>query len=902
MATISGKRSRRRVDRRKDNSPGEEQQLLPFMSLSQMRKPAKRASDAPMKKYPMSGVTVEFPFQPYPAQIQMMSKIVKALKEKKNALLESPTGSGKSLAILCASIAWSEYEKNRQLAEETARQVIVLDDKPGDNNKNNDDDIMILSSTTTTLNPSLKRGFSEDDDFKPVQLPSKIIKLEQERRSKSASPAVSIDGEDGYDDSNNSKEESTETNSRVSKIYIGSRTHKQLSQLVGELKGNTHYRPKMSVLGSREHYCIEKKVKKAQDKGEACTALLDADLCSFSNKVGKVVANSHIRKGGDREVWDIEDLTQIGQAVGGCPYFASRTLAESAEIIFCPYNYLLDPLIRSSMDIDLKDHVVVLDEAHNIEDVARSCGSFELTETQLRIVSIELSRVVRHPSIAANSNSNLKNAYQQLFLLTDTMTDFMNEEPKNPTIKRDNYEERRSIWNDKDLLSKLSELHISQSTLNTITSAHETVAEQMANMKRDKEGKSQQQPDEWEEQNDSFANDNIDNGNPEENKKTQKCISVKSHRLFEGLIMIFKFIFSEQGTREKDYSMALIKKIDRQQTRRTKTADWEIKLAFWCLNPAIVFRNMAQETRSIILTSGTLSPLNTFASELETEFPIRLEANHVIDRSQVWIRSIVQGPGSVVLHGTWERASQFQYQDSVGQSLCEISEIIPYGILCFVPSYNAMEKLIERWKTTGLYDRLDQRKHIVCEPSGKGSKDVFEQLMNNFYYYISDAETNQGKDGRKDGAILFAVYRGKVSEGIDFTDNNCRAVVALGIPFPNIKDVQVELKKDYNTKRCKDGEHVLDGGGWYRTQAYRAINQALGRCIRHRRDWGAIILLESRFSEAQNVSQLSKWVRPLCATETSYANAIVDLREFAEKRLGMDRKTKQEKAAATEIV
>ena len=47
------------------------------------------------KSLPMGGVYINFPYEkPYPAQMQMMSKIIASLKSKENALLESPTGSG----------------------------------------------------------------------------------------------------------------------------------------------------------------------------------------------------------------------------------------------------------------------------------------------------------------------------------------------------------------------------------------------------------------------------------------------------------------------------------------------------------------------------------------------------------------------------------------------------------------------------------------------------------------------------------------------------------------------------------------------------------------------------------------------------------------------------------------
>ena len=41
--------------------------------------------------------------------------------------------------------------------------------------------------------------------------------------------------------------------------------------------------------------------------------------------------------------------------------------------------------------------------------------------------------------------------------------------------------------------------------------------------------------------------------------------------------------------------------------------------------------------------------------------------------------------------------------------------------------------------------------------------------------------------------------------------------------------------------------------------ACRALNQAVGRCIRHRLDYGAIVLVDERFSSPRFQGQLSRW-------------------------------------------
>lgn len=56
------------------------------------------------------------------------------------------------------------------------------------------------------------------------------------------------------------------------------------------------------------------------------------------------------------------------------------------------------------------------------------------------------------------------------------------------------------------------------------------------------------------------------------------------------------------------------------------------------------------------------------------------------------------------------------------------------------------------------------------------------------------------------------------------------------------------LKRDFLLFLTEDVElQPLTGEEWYDQQASRAVNQAVGRVIRHRHDYGAIIFCDERF-------------------------------------------------------
>ena len=89
----------------------------------------------------------------------------------------------------------------------------------------------------------------------------------------------------------------------------------------------------------------------------------------------------------------------------------------------------------------------------------------------------------------------------------------------------------------------------------------------------------------------------------------------------------------------------------------------------------------------------------------------------------------------------------------------------------------------------------------------------------------------------------------------------------------------MELKRKYNDRHSVTRK-LLNGSAWYDIQAFRALNQALGRCIRHRHDWGAIILLDERFTLEKNLNNLSKWVRQRVETFEKFGAALQSLSEF----------------------
>jgi Fanconi anemia group J protein len=707
-----------------------------------------------------------------------MSKTVAALSSGRNALLESPTGTGKTLALLCATLSWQDSE--------------------------------------------LLRLANGDGGAAPVRVPLALA-----YETNAGVSAVEVSG--AAPRAAAAKSARPRRKRKHTPIIYASRTHSQLAQVLGELRKmeEYHWRAtgeelRVSVLASREHYCVHREVsqKPRGSKSEACKELLEHRGCRHHRRM-------HLLAAEVPPVWDIEELNALGREVTACPYFASRAMQKDAHIVLAPYNYLIDPCVRASMDVDLKGAVVVLDEAHNIEGVARDAASHSLTTEELAVALAELEDLARSSAVADDARA----AHGALAEFVAPLLAWMRATVERLTAAE--YEaETSNVWAGEAMASILAR------RCGLLPEGVGALEAHLAAACAGEEG---------------HAGGSGGGGGA---ARAGERMSGASEALIKRLLLVLQFMLGGDMVHAADYRVALLRAKpprarSRGRGRRGRGAgagSWVHTLHFWCLNAAVAFVPIAKEAHAVVLTSGTLSPMRAFANELGCAFPIRLEAPHVIKPAeQLWAGVVARGPGHVALRATYKASSTWKYQDSLGRVVLALLPAIPDGVLCFFPSYAVMDKVVERWQSTDAWSQMeDEKSEVLVEPRGSG--DEWLDAIRSF----RSAVANGG------GALFFGVCRGKLSEGIDFADRDARAVLVVGIPYPSFKDLRVKLKRAFEDERGKRAataaaqrrlavlapstravqrsmlaparSRTRSGAVWYEQQAFRALNQAAGEC------------------------------------------------------------------------
>ena len=136
--------------------------------------------------------------------------------------------------------------------------------------------------------------------------------------------------------------------------------------------------------------------------------------------------------------------------------------------------------------------------------------------------------------------------------------------------------------------------------------------------------------------------------------------------------------------------------------------------------------------------------------------------------------------------------------------------------------------------------------------------------------------------GNGRGALLFAVIGGTLSEGINFSDALGRGVIVVGLPFPNPHSAEWKAKMQYITSKedARGGDGKAAARDFYENACMRAVNQCVGRAIRHKGDYAAIMMLDKRYGGERIQNKLPKWIRASLTAGTSVQGAEKALNNF----------------------
>eukprot|EP00903_Cladosiphon_okamuranus_P014456 g13412.t1 len=899
-----------------------------------------------------------------------MSKLLMGVQRRENCLLESPTGTGKTLALLSAALAWQRQQREHGLAMESDDQVGKEEENgnPPMNNEGPDeplqsfddfryvepkadspvelayeDDDSVVTTKLKTKPPAkeetrprfygdnfdddafespkkkrqkapkprartphdddrgdLRTSDSEGDGASSPASSNASPRMERDPSEELGSPASSASG--GADFAAEAsgqtavksataqvkpiKQEKKPKRRRVPRVFFCSRTHSQLNQVVAELRtcrtafqdtstvgiGEDGEPFSMALLASRKSTCINKEAC-IDPKGvdDACKRLLKEKACTYHRRAKRRLTRLP-------PVWDVEEAIALGRRNQTCPYYTARDTLSTADLVLCPYNYIVDPGVREVMGINLKDAVVIFDEAHNLEDCAREAASAKLSLRSLFIAAGEMHRLgLKCPSLAP--------AYDLLRGVIVGIQNFLEEQDVHLTLG--SYEKAHKVFKGTEALGLMqSRAGVTAESLEELKEALKLVVNESAGgepyaveeMEVNAHADSSPSSGEAGGVLAMFKADCElilgENEGPGEGHRGD-VLSSGSLRVTSSLVTVLGFLLAEGMKNVDHYKMVVLRergpwepassrgRRGRNRAGAASIAAMETYLCFWCLSASTCFSEIDKQVHSIVLTSGTLSPLDSFAGELGIDFPHQLEAPHVINvRKQCLVTSIGYF-GGVSLDARYTNQHDLKFQDALGNALLQHARVVPGGILVFFPSYALLEKVHERWKVTGLLRALDAIKGVHLEPRGQGKIDI---VLTAYYEDIANAkeskENMNSSPTSRTGALMFAVARGKVSEGIDFSDDACRMCVVIGIPYPSSKDLQVVLKKEYQDQRRTRNPRLVGGRAWYNLQAFRAVNQAVGRCIRHRNDFGAIVLCDPRYGlSGETTASLSKWVR-----------------------------------------
>ncbi|KAF7166345.1 hypothetical protein CNMCM5623_000050 [Aspergillus felis] len=650
------------------------------------------------------------------------------------------------------------------------------------------------------------------------------------------------------------------------KLIYCSRTMSEIEKALAELKELMKFRTQQlgytedfRALGltSRKNLCLHPSVKREKSGtvvDARCRSLTagfvkekkergeDVELCIYHENLDLLEPHNLVPPG----VFTLDGLLKYGEEHKQCPYFSARRMMPFCNVIIYSYHYLLDPKIAERVSRELsKDCIVVFDEAHNIDNVCIEALSIDITEDSLRKATRGANNLERKISEMKSSDAEkLQNEYSKLveglreaeqareedqFIANPVLPDDLLKEAVPGNIRRAEHFVaflKRFI---EYLKTRMKVTHtISETPPSFLTHVKDLTFIERKPLR--------------------FCAERLTSL-----VRTLELINIEDYQPLQEVATFATLV----ATYDKGFLLIL-----EPFESETATVPNPV-LHFTCLDAAIAIKPVFDRFSSVIITSGTLSPLEMYPKMLG--FPTVLQESYTMTlaRRSFLPMIVTRGSDQAQISSSFQIRNDPGVVRNYGNIVLEFSRITPDGIVVFFPSYLYMESIISMWQGMGILDSIWSYKLILVEtPDSQESSLALETYR------------TACCNGR--GAILFCVARGKVSEGIDFDHHYGRAVLCIGVPFQYTESRILKARLEFLRENYRIREN-----DFLSFDAMRHAAQCLGRVLRGKDDYGVMVLADRRFQKKRN--QLPKWIsQAMLESETNLSTdmAVATAKNF----------------------
>ncbi|XP_077639407.1 ATP-dependent DNA helicase DDX11 isoform X1 [Lonchura striata] len=884
-----------------------------------------------------------FPYAPYRIQEQFMEALYGALEAGRVGIFESPTGTGKSLSLICGALSWlRDWEEKRRQEEErllalgaggqeapspqqarpgsadTAGQPdwvtafvqkkeerdVVNRLKEEQIRRKKREDRLEKIQHNVQLKYAAKRKRCEEDEAK------RLLQLSKEALSQGAGESAldQLDHNEEelilaeYESDDEKKmvsgleEDDDLEEEHVTKIYYCSRTHSQLSQFVHEVKKSPFGKNiRLVSLGSRQNLCVNEEVrhlgalqlindrcmemqknkheKKSNEENEGKKRRVSRTMCPFYSFEQMQFLRDEVLV----EVKDIEQLVSLGRETKACPYYGSRFAIPAAQLVVLPYQMLLHEPTRNAAGIKLKDQVVIIDEAHNLIDTITCIHSAEVSGSQLCCAHSQLLQYMERYRKHLKAK-NLMYIKQILYLLEQFVAMLGGNVNQNPGCQ--------AVSQTGTVLKSINDFLFQSQTDNINLfkvqryCEKSLISRKLLGFVERYGGPASAVKTSKENQKLTGLQDfllTLQQGSDKETGTPQSPPVEAEHdqlRTSSPLMQIEGFL-SALTNANQDGRVIL----NRQGTVGQSS------LKFLLLNPAVHFAKVVEECRAVIIAGGTMQPVADFREQLlcragvDPARIVEFSCGHVIPPENILPIILCSGPSNQQLEFTYQTRDLPQMMDETGRILYNLCNVIPGGVVCFFPSYEYEKQVYRHWEKTGLLSRLASKKKIFQEP--KKANQVEQVLVE----YAKCIKCCSQTGGQMTGALLLSVVGGKMSEGINFSDDLGRCVIMVGMPYPNMRSPELQEKMTWLDKTMPRASGQAPSRVLIENLCMKAVNQSIGRAIRHQKDFASILLLDHRYTRPAIFNKLPQWIRERTQVKPAFGSAFAELRKFHRGKL-----------------